>query len=82
MQAGLGEFTEVVQGDFHKMPFEDASFDAVFSVEATCHAGKACCRPDSANLRTRMTTIQSHVELTARQFPHQLAVPATPNQPS
>ena len=30
--------TEVIQGDFHKMPFPDASFDAVFAVEATCHA--------------------------------------------
>lgn len=38
----MSETTEVIQGDFHKMPFEDNSFDAVFSVEATCHAGKVC----------------------------------------
>ena len=39
MQAGLEDLTEVVQGDFLAMPFPDNSFDAVFSVEATCHAG-------------------------------------------
>lgn len=40
VQAGMAESTEVVQGDFCKMPFADNSFDAVFSVEATCHAGQ------------------------------------------
>ena len=40
MQAGMAECTEVVQGDFCKMPFPDDHFDAVFSVEATCHAGE------------------------------------------
>jgi 24-methylenesterol C-methyltransferase len=34
----MADVTEVFAGDFHKMPFEDNSFDAVFSVEATCHA--------------------------------------------
>jgi ubiquinone/menaquinone biosynthesis C-methylase UbiE len=34
----MADVTEVFAGDFHKMPFEDSSFDAVFSVEATCHA--------------------------------------------
>eukprot|EP00892_Ulva_mutabilis_P012348 jgi/Ulvmu1/9486/UM052_0056.1 len=37
-KAGMSEVTEVIQGDFHKMPFADNSFDAIFSVEATCHA--------------------------------------------
>jgi Methyltransferase domain len=41
-QAGMSDITEVVQGDFCKMPFGDNSFDAVFSVEATCHAGEVC----------------------------------------
>lgn len=34
----MSDVTEVIQGDFHKMPFADNSFDAIFSVEATCHA--------------------------------------------
>jgi arsenite methyltransferase len=29
---------EVHEGDFHHLPFADASFDLVFSVEAICHA--------------------------------------------
>lgn len=45
MQAGMSEVTEVFQGDFHKMPFADNSFDAIFSVEATCHASSV--RPQS-----------------------------------
>jgi hypothetical protein len=38
MQAGLQDLTDVIQGDFHAMPFPDNSFDAIVSVEATCHA--------------------------------------------
>lgn len=38
MQAGLDDITDVIQGDFHAMPFPDNSFDAIVSVEATCHA--------------------------------------------
>lgn len=35
---GISEFTKVVQGDFHNMPFPDGSFDAAYAIEATCHA--------------------------------------------
>jgi sterol 24-C-methyltransferase len=35
---GLTEYTSFVKGDFTKMPLKDESFDAVFGVEATCHA--------------------------------------------
>ena len=28
----------VCQGDFMNLPFEDNSFDAVYAIEATCHA--------------------------------------------
>ncbi|KAI8145618.1 S-adenosyl-L-methionine-dependent methyltransferase [Fennellomyces sp. T-0311] len=35
---GLSDFTGFVKADFTKMPFSDAAFDAVFSVEATVHA--------------------------------------------
>ncbi|KAJ1982498.1 Delta(24)-sterol C-methyltransferase [Dimargaris cristalligena] len=31
---------EFVKGDFMKMPFPDNSFDAVYAIEATCHAPK------------------------------------------
>jgi len=28
----------VMQADFMKMPFDDNTFDAVYAIEATCHA--------------------------------------------
>merc|ERR1711966_221969 len=34
---GAGQ-VQVIQGDFMKLPFEDNSFDAVYAIEATCHA--------------------------------------------
>lgn len=30
-----------MQGDFMKMPLSDNSFDAVYAIEATCHAPDA-----------------------------------------
>lgn len=36
----------MLQADFMKMPFPDNSFDAVYAIEATCHAPDAvykCC---------------------------------------
>lgn len=50
LQAGMSEVTEVIQGDFHKMPFADNSFDAIFSVEATCHASSVRSYPRSWRL--------------------------------
>lgn len=35
---GLAQLTDVVRGNFLDMPFPDASFDAAFAIEATCHA--------------------------------------------
>ncbi|OMH80093.1 Sterol 24-C-methyltransferase [Zancudomyces culisetae] len=35
---GLSENTKFVKGDFMNMPFEHNSFDAVYAIEATCHA--------------------------------------------
>jgi len=37
---GLAPLTDVVRGDFTAMPFADASFDAAYAIEATCHAPK------------------------------------------
>jgi len=37
-KAGLSERCSFVKGDFMKMPLEDESFDAVYAIEATCHA--------------------------------------------
>ncbi|KAG1458239.1 hypothetical protein G6F56_006441 [Rhizopus delemar] len=34
----LQDQTEFVKGNFMEMPFEDNTFDAVYAVEATCHA--------------------------------------------
>jgi sterol 24-C-methyltransferase len=36
--AGLSDTAVVVQGDFMKLPFSNASFDGVYAIEATCHA--------------------------------------------
>jgi sterol 24-C-methyltransferase len=36
--AGLQSITDVVQGDFMKMPFESSTFDHAYAIEATCHA--------------------------------------------
>jgi len=35
---GLEDQVELVQADFMKMPFADASFDGVYAIESTCHA--------------------------------------------
>lgn len=32
-----------MQADFMKMPLPDNSFDAVYAIEATCHAPDAVC---------------------------------------
>jgi 24-methylenesterol C-methyltransferase len=37
-KAGLDSRCELVCGNFLKMPFEDASYDGAYSIEATCHA--------------------------------------------
>lgn len=33
----------LLQADFMKMPFADNTYDAVYAVEATCHAPDAVC---------------------------------------
>merc|ERR1711871_1371203 len=38
LQQGAADRVKLVQGDFMKLPFEDNSFDAVYAIEATCHA--------------------------------------------
>ncbi|KAF7138512.1 hypothetical protein RHSIM_Rhsim07G0057400 [Rhododendron simsii] len=37
-KAGLDKTCDFVKADFMKMPFPDNSFDAVYAIEATCHA--------------------------------------------
>jgi hypothetical protein len=37
----------MMQADFMKMPFPDNTFDAVYAIEATCHAPDAVCIPNS-----------------------------------
>jgi ubiquinone/menaquinone biosynthesis C-methylase UbiE len=34
----LSLYLSVMQADFMKMPFDDNTFDAVYAIEATCHA--------------------------------------------
>uniref|UniRef100_A0A0D6R152 Methyltransferase n=1 Tax=Araucaria cunninghamii TaxID=56994 RepID=A0A0D6R152_ARACU len=40
-QCGLDKSCDFVKADFMKMPFPDNSFDAVYAIEATCHAPDA-----------------------------------------
>lgn len=35
---GISQTCSYVKADFMKMPFEDGSFDAVYEIDATCHA--------------------------------------------
>jgi len=35
---GIRDQVELIQGDFMKLPFPDASFDGVYAIESTCHA--------------------------------------------
>lgn len=37
-KAGLGERCRFVKADFMKLPFDDASLDAAYTIEASCHA--------------------------------------------
>lgn len=37
---GLANISKAVQGDFHRMPFPENSFDKAYAIEATCHAQK------------------------------------------
>jgi len=37
---GIAPLTDVVRGDFTKMPFAEGTFDAAYAIEATCHAPK------------------------------------------
>ncbi|KAF7137453.1 hypothetical protein RHSIM_Rhsim07G0057300 [Rhododendron simsii] len=40
-KVGLDKTCDFVKADFMKMPFPDNSFDAVYAIEATCHAPDA-----------------------------------------
>ncbi|KAJ0095777.1 hypothetical protein Patl1_17159 [Pistacia atlantica] len=42
--AGVDKTCNFVKADFMKMPFPDNSFDAVYAIEATCHAPDAVCQ--------------------------------------
>lgn len=35
---GINELSAFVKADFMHMPFEDNSFDAIYQIDATCHA--------------------------------------------
>lgn len=37
-------FFLLLQADFMKMPFPDNSFDAVYAIDATCHAPDVVCQ--------------------------------------
>eukprot|EP01147_Barroeca_monosierra_P006918 gene6918-9552_t len=37
-RAGLGNQCNVLQGNFLNLPFSDNTFDAIYAIEATCHA--------------------------------------------
>lgn len=37
---GLQNITDVIEGNFLAMPFDEGSFDGAYAIEATCHAPK------------------------------------------
>ncbi|KAL0925927.1 hypothetical protein M5K25_004304 [Dendrobium thyrsiflorum] len=45
--AGLGNSCNFVKADFMKMPFPDNTFDAIYAIEATCHAPNSDLAADS-----------------------------------
>lgn len=38
VKEGVRDKVELIQADFMKLPFPDASFDGVYAIESTCHA--------------------------------------------
>jgi 24-methylenesterol C-methyltransferase len=44
LQQGVASITDVVRGNFLEMPFDDATFDGAYAIEATCHSPKVCQR--------------------------------------
>jgi len=48
---GMRPQVELVQGDFMKLPFPDASFDGVYAIESTCHA------PDRAGVYSEIMRV-------------------------
>jgi hypothetical protein len=38
-----------MEADFMKMPFSDNTFDAIFAIEATCHAPDVVCHTPNLN---------------------------------
>jgi hypothetical protein len=49
----------IVQADFHKMPFEDNSFDHCYSIEACCHSPDRCATKWEAAAQ-RLRPIRPH----------------------
>ncbi len=39
-QLGLASLCNPVEGNFLDIPFEDATYDGAYAIEATCHAAK------------------------------------------
>lgn len=48
---GMRPQVELIQGDFMKLPFADASFDGVYAIESTCHA------PDRAGVYSEILRV-------------------------
>lgn len=42
-----------MKADFMKMPFSEDTFDAVYAIEATCHAPDAVCTLSDLGLTTK-----------------------------
>lgn len=49
--AGLSELCSFVKGDFMHIPFPDNSFDAIYAIEAVCHA------PDKIGIYTELLRV-------------------------
>ncbi|KAG9147777.1 hypothetical protein Leryth_018822 [Lithospermum erythrorhizon] len=62
--AGVEQTCDFVKADFMKMPFPENNFDAVYAIEATCHAPDAVCKmkiscPDLSNFYNLVCSLSS-----------------------
>jgi sterol 24-C-methyltransferase len=59
-QAALDHKCKLVQADFHKLPFEDNTFDHCYSIEACCHS------PDKADVYREVRRAHTRARTLAR----------------
>ncbi len=74
--AGLSESCNFVKADFMQMPFSDNTFDAIYAIEATCHA------PDAVGCYKEIYRVLKPVPIDAAPGPPPCACPRPGEPPS